>query len=234
MAREKMLRPRSQPISLRLHAGQRDRIWGLASIEGRTLNDMVCGLLDLAMMRADEGFGSYQGHVVARALLAAAEAAVVRHGADKGMWLYDPGFFELARVAMNQVLECWIRQVRLSFTSIWLSSTGASKSRSIGAGKSRSTGKPRLGRHANAMPREVRVASIRERVWTGADGIERRAWQADFVDQAGKRRHRQFQPRKDADAWLVTARGQVAAGTFTAGQHIDHGGRGGGAMARAV
>ena len=105
MAREKMLRPRSQPISLRLHAGQRDRIWGLASIEGRTLNDMVCGLLDLAMMRADEGFGSYQGHVVARALLAAAEAAVVRHGADKGMWLYDPGFFELARVAMNQVLD---------------------------------------------------------------------------------------------------------------------------------
>jgi len=105
MAREKMLRLRPQPISLRLHAGQRDRIWGLAQIEGRTLNDMVCGLLDLAMMRADEGFGSYQGHVVARALLAAAEAAVARHGADKGMWLYDPGFFQLARAAIDQVLD---------------------------------------------------------------------------------------------------------------------------------
>ena len=60
------------------------------------------------------------------------------------------------------------------------------------------------------------MASIRERIWTGADGIERRAWQASFTDQAGKRRTRQFQRRKDADAWLVHARGQVVAGTFTA------------------
>jgi len=62
-------------------------------------------LLDLGMMRADEAFGSYQGHVIARALLSAAEAAVARHGADKGMWLYDPGFFQLARAAMDQVLD---------------------------------------------------------------------------------------------------------------------------------
>jgi integrase len=59
------------------------------------------------------------------------------------------------------------------------------------------------------------MASIRERTWLGADGVQHRAWQVDFVDQAGKRRHKQFQRRKDADAWLVQARGQVAAGTFT-------------------
>jgi integrase len=59
------------------------------------------------------------------------------------------------------------------------------------------------------------MASIRERIWTGADGVERRAWQCDFVDQAGKRRHRQFRRKKEADAFMVTARGQVAAGTYS-------------------
>jgi hypothetical protein len=105
MAREKMLRPRSQPISLRLHAGQRDRIWGLANAEGRSLNDMVCNLLDRGMMRGDEAFGSHSGFTIARALLSAAEAAVARHGADKGISLYDPGFLQLARTAINQVLD---------------------------------------------------------------------------------------------------------------------------------
>ena len=104
MARQKMLRPK-QSISLRLHAGQRDRIWGLANAEGRSLNDMVCDLLDRGMMRGDEAFGSHQGFTIARALLSAAEAAVARHGADKGMWLYNPEFFELAKTAMIQILE---------------------------------------------------------------------------------------------------------------------------------
>ena len=58
-------------ISLRLHAGQRDRIWALANAEGRSLNDMVCDLLDRGMMRGDEAFGSHQGFTIARALLAA-------------------------------------------------------------------------------------------------------------------------------------------------------------------
>ena len=66
------------------------------------------------------------------------------------------------------------------------------------------------------MPREVLVASIRERAWTGADGTLRRAWQCDLVDQAGKRRHKQFSRRRDADAWLTATRGQVVAGTYTA------------------
>jgi integrase len=59
------------------------------------------------------------------------------------------------------------------------------------------------------------MAKIRERIWTGADGVKRRAWQADFVDQAGKRRCRQFARRKDADNFLVAARNQVARGTYS-------------------
>src|SRR5918995_572197 len=59
------------------------------------------------------------------------------------------------------------------------------------------------------------MAKIVERTWTGADGTERRGWQVDFRDQNGKRQRKQFQRRKDADAFMVTARGQVQAGTYT-------------------
>jgi integrase len=59
------------------------------------------------------------------------------------------------------------------------------------------------------------MAKIVERTWTGADGVEHRAWQCDFIDQHGKRQRKQFQRRKDADAFMVTARSQVQVGTYT-------------------
>jgi integrase len=59
------------------------------------------------------------------------------------------------------------------------------------------------------------MAKIVERKWRAADGTGRRGWQVDFVDQNGKRQRKQFQRRKDADAFLVTARAQVQVGTFT-------------------
>ncbi|MGH6897295.1 MAG: tyrosine-type recombinase/integrase [Geminicoccaceae bacterium] len=59
------------------------------------------------------------------------------------------------------------------------------------------------------------MAKIVERHWTGADGTERRGWQVDFTDQSGKRVRRQFARRKDADAFMVTARAQVQVGTYT-------------------
>jgi integrase len=46
--------------------------------------------------------------------------------------------------------------------------------------------------------------------------VAREAWLVDFKDAAGKRRYKQFDRKKDADAWLVRARNDVAAGTFTA------------------
>ena len=42
------------------------------------------------------------------------------------------------------------------------------------------------------------------------------AWQADYVDGAGKRRHKQFATKKEADGFLVTARGEVSRGVHTA------------------
>jgi integrase len=59
------------------------------------------------------------------------------------------------------------------------------------------------------------MATIRERAWTNAKGAVSKRWQVDFVDQEGRRRHKQFRQKKAADAWLVNARSQVAAGTFT-------------------
>jgi integrase len=76
----------------------------------------------------------------------------------------------------------------------------------------------RLFRHmiaAGSDRGEQAMAKIVERRWRGADGTERRGWQVDFVDQQGKRQRRQFQRRKDADAFLVTARAQVQVGTYT-------------------
>lgn len=41
-------------------------------------------------------------------------------------------------------------------------------------------------------------------------------WQADYVDATGKRRSKQFTRRKDADAYLVTVRGDLQRGTHVA------------------
>ena len=54
------------------------------------------------------------------------------------------------------------------------------------------------------------MASIRKR--TLPSGLNR--WQVDFYDQRGKRRGKLFERKKDADAFLVKARAQVAAGTY--------------------
>jgi integrase len=43
-----------------------------------------------------------------------------------------------------------------------------------------------------------------------------RRGRSNFRDQDGHRRHKQFRLKKDADAYLVKARNQVAEGVFTA------------------
>jgi integrase len=72
-----------------------------------------------------------------------------------------------------------------------------------------------LSHDARLVTLERVMAKIVERTWTGADGTERRGWQCDFIDQHGKRQRKQFQRRKDADAFMITARSQVQVGTFT-------------------
>jgi integrase len=56
------------------------------------------------------------------------------------------------------------------------------------------------------------MASIRKRRLKSGEI----AWQVDYRDQGGKRRHKQFGTRREADSWMVQARAQVAAGTHVA------------------
>ena len=59
------------------------------------------------------------------------------------------------------------------------------------------------------------MTSIRRRTWTAPNGEEKQSWQVDYQDAAGKRRAKQFQRKKDAEAWLTTAAYQVQQGTHT-------------------
>jgi integrase len=58
------------------------------------------------------------------------------------------------------------------------------------------------------------MASIRKRVWK-TKGAEKTAWVVDYTDQARKRRLKTFSTKKEADAWAVQARHEVAQGTHT-------------------
>ncbi|SFO94305.1 tyrosine-type recombinase/integrase [Qipengyuania nanhaisediminis] len=57
--------------------------------------------------------------------------------------------------------------------------------------------------------------AIRKRNWIAPDGTPKQAWLVEYRDQAGKRRFKQFQRRKEADAWELNARGEVAKGIHT-------------------
>jgi integrase len=56
------------------------------------------------------------------------------------------------------------------------------------------------------------MASIRKRILPSGKTV----WQVDYRDGAEKRRHRQFPTKREADAFCVKARAEVAAGTHTA------------------
>jgi integrase len=55
------------------------------------------------------------------------------------------------------------------------------------------------------------MASIRKRSLPSGKA----AWQVDYRDNQGKRRHRQFLTKREADSFLVQARAEVAAGLHT-------------------
>ncbi|MEP2988462.1 MAG: tyrosine-type recombinase/integrase [Parasphingorhabdus sp.] len=58
--------------------------------------------------------------------------------------------------------------------------------------------------------------SIRKRKWTNARGEEKTAWQVDYRDNAGIRRAKQFEKKKQAEAWVTNAAWQVSQGIHTA------------------
>lgn len=53
--------------------------------------------------------------------------------------------------------------------------------------------------------------SIRKRSWKSA-GEDKTAWVVDYVDQRGQRRLKTFDLKKEAEAWAVTARHEIATG----------------------
>jgi integrase len=58
------------------------------------------------------------------------------------------------------------------------------------------------------------MASIRKRTWRNKEG-EQTACVADYFDQHSKRHIKTFETKKEADAWLVKARGEVERGVHT-------------------
>jgi hypothetical protein len=97
-----------QPISLRLRAGQRDRVWEIARKEGKSFNEAVCDLVDSGI-GADRQlaniFGSAGGFAFARALVTAAEAITGKYGMNQGVWLYDIENFDRAAAAIHHMLD---------------------------------------------------------------------------------------------------------------------------------
>ncbi|MET3925974.1 tyrosine-type recombinase/integrase [Devosia sp. 2618] len=54
--------------------------------------------------------------------------------------------------------------------------------------------------------------SVRKRKWTTAKSEVKEAWQADYVDGQGNRQRQSFAKKKDADAFLLKAMGEVRDG----------------------
>ena len=55
--------------------------------------------------------------------------------------------------------------------------------------------------------------AIRKRKWTTSDGDAREAWVFDYVDQAGKRRLKTFDRRRDAEQYAANTKVQLSKGT---------------------
>lgn len=59
------------------------------------------------------------------------------------------------------------------------------------------------------------MASVRKREWTSPKGEAKSAWVVDYLDQSGKRRHKTFARKKEADTYSATAVVEVRSGTHT-------------------
>ncbi len=60
------------------------------------------------------------------------------------------------------------------------------------------------------------MATVKKRAWTTASGERREAWRVRYVDQHGAARTRQFDLRRDADAFRIKAESEILAGRHTA------------------
>ncbi|MEO6092334.1 MAG: site-specific integrase [Novosphingobium sp.] len=60
------------------------------------------------------------------------------------------------------------------------------------------------------------MATVKRRAWKTAKGERKEAWRVRYVDQHDATRTRQFDLRRDAEAFRIKAEGEVAAGVHTA------------------
>lgn len=63
---------------------------------------------------------------------------------------------------------------------------------------------------------QVIKMAVRKRTWNAPDGKEKTAWVADYKDATGKRRLKTFDRKKEADAFELTAKGEVRDGVHVA------------------
>jgi integrase len=57
--------------------------------------------------------------------------------------------------------------------------------------------------------------SIRKRTWKNSKGDAKEAWVVDYIDQAGKRRLKTFERKKEASAFAATATVEIKHGLHT-------------------
>src|SRR5687767_13832926 len=67
----------------------------------------------------------------------------------------------------------------------------------------------------NPRDRRLTMATVAKRVWKDERGREQEAWRVAYNDQSGKRRFKQFQRKKDADAYALSAQWEVKQGIHT-------------------
>jgi len=58
--------------------------------------------------------------------------------------------------------------------------------------------------------------SVRKRTWKAPNGEMREAWVVDYADQSGKRRHRTFQRKREADEFAANTRVDIGKGIHVA------------------
>jgi hypothetical protein len=100
--------PKRRQLNLRIDEQTYEVIRGIADAQGKTLNAAVIEMtrrLHEADQRLAEVFGSVGGFAMARALVAAAEAAAAAEGAEGGRWVQDAKSYDLAAAAVMQTLQ---------------------------------------------------------------------------------------------------------------------------------
>lgn len=60
------------------------------------------------------------------------------------------------------------------------------------------------------------MATVKRRNWTNAKGEKKEAWRVSYTDSAGKRRFKQYEKKKNADAYRIKIEGELATGIHTA------------------